>query len=218
MQRFVVLGTGGNCIDILDTALALNDQAGAERYRCIGFLDDDPALLDTRVRGIPVLGPIAKARTLEDVFVVNGVGSARNFRRKPEIVAAAGMPRERFLTLAHPSAVVSRFAALGAGTVLLQGVVVGSGAVVGDHVIVLPLSVISHDAQVGDYSIVAGGVCVNGAVKVGRCCYLGSGVQIKDGVRVGDGALCGMGSNVLDDVGSGSVVAGNPARVLGSPA
>lgn len=214
MKPFVILGTGGNCIDILDTALALNEEAGTEAYRCVGFLDDDPAQTGKHVAGLPVLGPIASASQLSDVFAVNGIGSTRNFWRKPAIISGSGIPRDRFLSLVHPAAVVSRFASIGAGTVLLQGVVVGSGATVGDHVIVLPLSVISHDAEIGDYSIVAGGVCVNGAVKVGCCCYLGSGVLIKDGVRVGDRTLCGMGSNVLHDVGPEQVVAGNPARAL----
>jgi len=214
MIPFVILGTGGNCVDILDTALALNDRLGQETYRCIGFLDDNSALAGQRRHDVPVIGPVARASTLGDVSFVNGIGSTRNFWRKPSIIAAAGIPRERFLTLVHPSATVSRFASIGAGSVLLQGVVVGSGARVGDHVIVLPLSVVSHDAQIGDYTIVAGSVCVNGAVNVGRCCYIGSGVQIKDGVTVADHTLCGMGSNVLQDVGPRVVVAGNPARVL----
>lgn len=214
MKPFVILGVGGNCVDILDAALAQNERLGREEYRCLGFLDDAPSAAGTTVHGVPVLGPLAKLRELDNALVINGIGSTRNFWRKPVIIAAAGVPRERYLTLTHPSATVSSFARLGAGTVLLQGVVVGAGARIGDHVMVLPLSIISHDAEIGDYSIIAGGVCVNGACKVGSCCYLGSGTQIKDRIRVADYTLCGMGSNVLGDIGPSAVVAGNPARVL----
>jgi sugar O-acyltransferase (sialic acid O-acetyltransferase NeuD family) len=214
MKSFVILGVGGNCMDILDTALALNKKLGREEYRCVGFLDDDQSVAGARFHGLPVLGPVAGLTGLEDVFVINGIGSTRNFWRKPAIIASAGVPRERYLTLVHPSATVSSFARIGAGTVLLQGVVVGAGACVGDHVTVLPLSIISHDASVGDYSILAGGVCVNGACTVGLCCYLGSGTHLKDGVTVADYTLCGMGSNVLRNVGPRAVVAGNPARIL----
>jgi sugar O-acyltransferase (sialic acid O-acetyltransferase NeuD family) len=214
MKSFVILGMGGNCVDILDTALAHNQKHGREDYRCLGFLDDDPSVAGRNVHGIPILGPLAKLRDLGDVMVVNGIGSARNFWRKPAIIAAAGAPRDRYLTLVHPSAAVSAFAQLGAGTVLLQGVVAGAGARIGDHVMVLPLSIVSHEAQIGDYTILAGGVCVNGGCSIGSCCYLGSGTQIKDHVRVADYTLCGMGSNVLHDVGPRVVVAGNPARLV----
>jgi sugar O-acyltransferase (sialic acid O-acetyltransferase NeuD family) len=214
MKSFVILGVGGNCIDILDTALALNHALGREEYRCVGFLDDNPAVAGARYHDVPVLGPLKKLAELGDVRVVNGIGSARNFWRKPAIIAAAGAARDRYISLVHPSATVSAFARLGAGSVLLQGAVVGAGARVGDHVMVLPLSIVSHDAEVGDFSILAGGVCVNGACRIGRCCYLGSGTQVKDGVALGEHTLCGMGSNVLHDVGPRVVVAGNPARVL----
>ena len=214
MKSFVILGVGGNCIDILDTALELNHKLGREEYRCIGFLDDNPALAGARFHKVPVLGTLAKLSQLGDVFVVNGIGSVRNFWRKPAIIAKAAMASERYLTLVHPSATVSAFAQVGAGSVLLQGVVVGAGARLGDHVMVLPLSIISHDAQVDDFSILAGAVCVNGGCTIGRCCYLGSGTHIKDGVTVAEYTLCGMGSNVLHDVGPRAVVAGNPARLV----
>jgi sugar O-acyltransferase (sialic acid O-acetyltransferase NeuD family) len=214
MKSFVILGVGGNCIDILDTALALNRKLGREEYRCIGFLDDNPAIAGVRFHDVPVLGPLGRLGDLGDVLVVNGIGSTRNFWKKPAIIAQAGAARERYISLVHPSATVSAFAQVGAGSVLLQGAVVGAGARLGDHVMVLPLSIISHDAQVGDFSILAGGVCVNGGCKIGRCCYLGSGTQIKDGVQVAEYTLCGMGSNVLHDVGPRAVVAGNPARLV----
>lgn len=214
MKSFVILGVGGNCIDILDTALALNQKLGREAYRCVGFLDDNPALAGARFHDVPVLGPLSRLGELGNVLVVNGIGSVRNFWRKPAIIAGAAALTERYLTLVHPSATVSAFAQVGAGTVLLQGAVIAAGARLGDHVMVLPLSIISHDAQVGDFSILAGGVCVNGGCRIGRCCYLGSGTQVKDGVEVAEYTLCGMGSNVLHNVGPRAVVAGNPARLL----
>jgi sugar O-acyltransferase (sialic acid O-acetyltransferase NeuD family) len=215
-MRVVIFGTAGNCIDILDAMLAVNRARGRTVYECAGFLDDKPAAAGTRIHSVPLLGPLSMAATLRDTRFVNGIGSWRNFGRKREIIASAGVPDELFETIVHPSAQVSEFATLGAGTVLLQNAVVASGARLGRHVMVLPTSVVSHDAVIGDYSILAGAVCVNGAVEIGEACYLGSGTQVRERLRVGAGALCGMGSVVTRDVAAGETVAGVPAAPLGA--
>ena len=56
IQDVVILGTGGNCVDIFDAIHAINATAGAARLRCIGFLDDDAAKHGTSILGVPVLG------------------------------------------------------------------------------------------------------------------------------------------------------------------
>jgi acetyltransferase-like isoleucine patch superfamily enzyme len=55
---------------------------------------------------------------------------------------------------------------------------------------------------------------VAGSVEIGDNCYIASGTTIKNGIKIGAGALVGLGSNVIRDVPAGSVVAGNPARVI----
>ena len=214
IHRVVILGSGGNCIDILDTLLDLNAAAGCTRYECVGFLDDDNATWSKTIHGVQVLGPLPAARDLRDAWFVNGIGSAASFWKKEAIIARTGIASERFLTLVHPSARVSRFAHLGQGTVVFQNVTIASDVRVGDHVVVLPNSVLSHDDIVGDYSCIAGGVCISGRVSVGRACYLGSNCTIREGVRLGDYCLVGMGSAVLKDVPNNTTVVGSPARAL----
>jgi acetyltransferase-like isoleucine patch superfamily enzyme len=49
---------------------------------------------------------------------------------------------------------------------------------------------------------------------IGRRCFIGAGAMILPGIRVGDGSIVGAGSIVTHDVPPGSIVAGNPARVI----
>jgi len=51
-------------------------------------------------------------------------------------------------------------------------------------------------------------------VVIGEDCWLGAGAVILKGVTVGDGSVVGAGAVVRDDVPPGSVVVGNPARVV----
>lgn len=53
-------------------------------------------------------------------------------------------------------------------------------------------------------------------VRIGRHCFIGARSLILPGVTIGDGSVVGAGSVVTRDVPPGSVVAGNPARVLRS--
>src|SRR5262245_28243494 len=115
-----------------------------QKYEVVGFLDDDASRHNTSILGAPVLGPLDKARSLGDVFLVNGIGSSRTYLRKPEIIGKTGLSDERFETIVHPSAQVSPSAVLGAGTVVLPNVTIASRVKVGTHVIILPNSVLSH--------------------------------------------------------------------------
>jgi sugar O-acyltransferase (sialic acid O-acetyltransferase NeuD family) len=211
----IILGTGGNSIDLLDTLDDINRRGGTERYRCVGFLDDNPARKGDDIHGARILGPLASALDIgRGCRFVSGIGSPASFLHKPAILAATGIPDNLFETIVHPTASVSRLATLGAGSVIFQNSTVTSNVRIGRQVVVLPNTVISHDAVVGDYTCIAGGVAISGGVVIGDTSYVGTGSSIIGGVTIGRQCLIGMGSVVLRNVGENCVVAGNPARKI----
>jgi sugar O-acyltransferase (sialic acid O-acetyltransferase NeuD family) len=214
MKPIAILGTGGNCVDILDTISDINAERSACIYQCIGFLDDDPATWGKEIHGVKVLGPLDYASQLKNAFFVNGIGSPQNFWLKEVIIAKTQLGPERFETIVHPSASVSRMSELGRGTVIFQNVTVTSNVRIGQHVIILPNTVISHDDVIGDYTCIAGGVCISGQVNIGRLCYLGTNSAIRGNLEIGDCCLVGMGSVVVSDIQENSVVYGVPARFI----
>lgn len=155
-KKIVILGTSGNCIDMLDTIACINDEAQETLHECVGFLDDNTATHGTTRHGVPVLGPLSLAPELQDCWFVNGIGSTATFTRKDAIIAKAAIPLQRFITLIHPSARISRTAQIGPGTVIFENVAVTSNVTIGMHVIILPNSVISHDVVIGDYTCITG--------------------------------------------------------------
>lgn len=217
-QPIIILGALGNCLDILDAIQAINQSAGRPRYRCLGFLDDDPERRGTCVSGLPVLGGLDSAvGQPSEVRFINGIGSPASFRRKAALISRTLMAPERFETLVHPRAVVSPDARLGRGVALLANVVVCTGARIGDHVIVLPNSVVGHDSTIGDYGCLAAGVTMSGRVRIGESCYLGANCSLREEVTVGANCMVGMGAVVIEDVPAHAVVVGNPARPLQGP-
>lgn len=214
MKSIIILGTGGTCIDILDTLLDINRALGREEYRCVGFLDDDPKNQGEEYSGVKVLGPLASALEYSDCRFVNGIGSPRNFWKKQDIIRNTGLADNSFETLIHPSAHVSKWAKVGSGSVIFANATVSANTVIGQHVVVLPNSVVSHDCLIGDYVCIAGGVCLSGGVIVGRLSYLGTNASVIDGATLGEFSMVGMGGVVLEDVAESTVVVGNPARFL----
>lgn len=209
MKKIIILGTGGNCIDILD---AINEINLIEtQYQCIGFLDDNINHVGSVFYGMKVLGTLNQAARFDDVYFVNGIGSTKNFWLKESIIAKTGIPHHRFATIIHPTASVSKLSDIDFGTVVLQNVTIASNVKIGKHVIVLPNTVISHDAIIGDYTCITGGACISGAVTIGKNCYIGTNSAIIESITIGNECLVGMGSNVLNDIASNSVVFGTPA-------
>ena len=201
MRDLIVLGTGPHAAEMAQ----LVDQVNGVHptWRLLGFLwaGADPGVAE--LNGYPVLGSLAQLATYPDAEVVLEFGV-----RPPP---GAANPVQ---TLVAPSAFVCRSARLGPGTVVYPNCFVGERAVLARHVFVLAAAVINHDDQLEDDVTVCSGVTLAGGVHVGSGAYLGQGCTVRQNLRVGAGSLVGMGSVVVRDVAPGSVVAGNPARVL----
>lgn len=212
IKKIIILGTGGNCIDILDTINEIN--LIEKTYEVIGFLDDNKTKWKTKICDIEILGGLEIASTFNNTFFVNGIGSPNNFLKKEEILNKTNLSLDRFETIIHPSASVSKMSTIGSGTVILQNVTMSSNVTIGNHVMILPNSVINHDDVIGDYVSIASGVCVAGGVIIESSCYIGSGSTIIGNIKIERNSLVGMGSVVLNDVKSNNVIVGNPAKFL----
>jgi sugar O-acyltransferase (sialic acid O-acetyltransferase NeuD family) len=216
----ILLGYGGNVVDIIDMVDDMNDAADADgpRYEVLGFLDNRDELQDRSFNGYPMLGRFADAPRLVDryptVRVTTWIGRSDTYQRRPQTIAGLGLPPERFVTLVHPTSYVSRRARVGRGVLIYQHCTVSNSAVIEDHVVVLPHAVISHDCVLGEYAVVTSAVTVGSAARVGRNSYLGTHCCMLPGVSIGEGSLVGIGSVVLRDVAPYTVVVGNPARTL----
>jgi sugar O-acyltransferase (sialic acid O-acetyltransferase NeuD family) len=219
----ILLGYGGNVVDILDLVDDLNDAAeedgsGQPRYEVLGFLDNRDELQDQSFHDYPMLGRFADAPRLVDrhptVRFTTWIGRVETYQRRPAMIGSLGLPPERFVTLVHPTCSVSRLARVGRGVLIYPHCTVSSSAVIEDHVVVLPHAVISHDCVLGEYAVVTSNVTVGSSARVGRSTYLGTHCCMLPEVSIGEGSLVGIGSVVLRDVEPYSVVVGNPARRL----
>lgn len=213
-KSLIILGAGGNCIDILEIVQAWNQHYPSEAYHCVGFLDDNPQLWNQSFFSVPVLGPLRTIHEYSEAYFINGIGSPTSYGFRKSIIASLGVPLQRFVSVVHPTASIAPTAQIGVGTVIFPNVTVMSQVKIGNHVLILPNSVVNHDSCVGDHTCIASGVCISGGVTVGENCYIGTGSSLIGNIQIGSLALIGMGAVVLHSVEERAVMVGNPARLL----
>lgn len=205
----VVFGAGGYARSAAEIAL------GVEGFAVHCFVVPDGEM-PVRELGSPHIGEseyFAKSSAPQRGIVAIGDGAAR-LRVVERILRE--QPGFNFEVLVHPSAQVAPSAFIGAGSIVLANSVVATGAKVGQHVMIYTNVTVEHDCVLEDFSSLAPGVSIGGDVLVGAHSFIGIGSVLKHGVRIGPDTVVGANSTVLEDQPGHSVVAGTPARVVGS--
>jgi sugar O-acyltransferase (sialic acid O-acetyltransferase NeuD family) len=209
----VLIGAGGFARETAQAVHALN-RTGAAAWRLIGYLDDDPALHGREIDGTVILGGRERIRDLPDAAFVVCTGRPDNYVSRLKITGDLGLPPERYATIVHPTAAVSRSSSVGPGSVLLAQVTLTATVTVGAHVAIMPHVTLAHDAVIDDFVTIASGVCLGGGVRVRTSAYLGAGALVGEGRTIGAFSLIGMGAVVTHDVPAAEVWVGVPARRL----
>ena len=124
------------------------------------------------------------------------------------------LPEFSFVTAIHPSASIARGVTIGAGSVLMAGVVVNSDSRIGGFCVLNTKSALDHDCEMGDFSSLAPGVTIGGKVSIGAFSAISLGANIIHGVNIGEQTVLGAGSVALKDIPDHSVAHGVPAKVI----
>lgn len=207
-RKIAVAGTGGHAAVVVDLLLAI----GGFRIEC--FLDDvHIERHGTQFGGAPVRGgtdllPELQAEGIACLAL--GVGDCGFRARLAERALGCGLDLP---VLAHPSAVVSRSAVLGAGTVVCAGAVIGPHVECGEAVLINTLAGVDHHCRLEAGVHIAPGARLAGGVRVGREAWVGLGAVVSEHLTIGERALIDAGAVVVRDIPAAAVAYGVPAEV-----
>lgn len=205
MKQLAILGASGHGKVVADAALRLG-------WADVVFYDD-------RWPQRRLLGPWLVVGTTQELLeahadieaAIVAIGDNRVRLAKYLELSATGI---RMLHLVHPSAVVSTFAEVGAGSIVVAGGVVNAFAVIGAACIVNTGATVDHDCVLADGVHVSPGAHLGGDVRVGEASWIGIGASIRNGISIGANVIIGAGASVVDDVPDSVTVVGVPARPI----
>jgi len=205
-KKLVVIGAGGHAKVVIDVA------------RAAGWLPVaalDPVGPGHFCSDVPVIGSDDMAASVFADglrFALIALGSNRVRLRIGEQLRQIGFVCPPII---HPQTVISPYAQIADGTVVMPQAVINSHARVGKFAIINTGAIVEHDCIVGDGAHIAPRSVLGGTVSIGREVLFGIGSAARPGSTVADGATVGAGSTVVGDIGAGETVVGCPARAMG---
>lgn len=130
--------------------------------------------------------------------------------KKFQLLQAQGA---HFPCLVHPRAMVSGYANIASGTVMMAGAVVNAFAKVGECCILNTACTLDHDCDVGRGVHISPGANLAGAVCIGQCAWIGIGASVKQGISIGANTVVGAGACVVADLPDDVLALGVPAKI-----
>lgn len=209
MSKLVLVGGGGHCKSVIDTA---------KRMNCFEeIVITDPNIKQgTQILGCVVVGTDDCLEELyqqgfEFSFVTVGSVKINPLREKiAEKVAELGY---KFPIIRDPSAIVANSAIIGEGTFIGKNAIVNAEAKVGRHCIINTGAIIEHECVVGDFVHISVGATLCGEVKIGKNCMIGSRSTVIQCLNVGNNCVVGAGAVVIRNLPDDSTAMGVPASI-----
>jgi sugar O-acyltransferase (sialic acid O-acetyltransferase NeuD family) len=209
-MKVLIIGAGGHGQVVAD--IFLNRlKNGNIKTQPVGFLDDNLALQQQILLGLPVLGTVTQLSAITHDAVIVALGDNRT---RQKISRTLHHQNEHFATAIHPTAIIGVEVKIAVGTMICAGVVINPGAYLGQGVILNTGCTIDHHNHIGDYAHIGPGVHLGGDVEIDEGALIGIGATVMPQRRVGAWSVVGAGAVVTKDIPAYATVIGIPARSI----
>jgi sugar O-acyltransferase (sialic acid O-acetyltransferase NeuD family) len=209
MRNLIIIGAGGMGRSIYN--LAIECTGFGKEYIIKGFIDDNLSSLKNYIGYPPVVGTIRDYKIQEKDLFVNSLGDV--ITKKICVTRILDRGGE-FISLIHPSAIISTNVTFGKGCVVCAFASIGADANIGDFTLIQNGAIVGHDVTIGNWSRVDCYVVIVGGVIIGKEVSIHTASIINHNVTVNNNSCVGAGSFVIRNVKEGTTVFGNPAKIL----
>ncbi|MFT5702469.1 MAG: sugar O-acyltransferase (sialic acid O-acetyltransferase NeuD family) [Desulforhopalus sp.] len=207
-KQICIVGSGGFAMETLccfldSMKIPISDHSKNFRFM---IADNDPNEAD--VLGVPVIKQSTFDPTLYKTIVAIG-----DPRKRQQVVKE--LPKDtEYISIIHPSAVISKWVQIGEGAIVTAGTILTCNITIGSHAQLNLHTTIGHGCKIGDYFTTAPATNISGDCSVGDCVSMGTNSSIRQGLDICDNVTIGMGSVVVKSIIDQGVYVGAPAKLL----
>ena len=218
MKNKLVVVMGGKGIGVI--AAHVIDELPDMNF--LGFLNDGKEITDTegRFNKLQIIGKSNEVHKLisdTNTFVLLAYKTMKKEKLMWDKLINLNIPIDKFINVFHPTAYIPKdYCDIGRGILMAPYVQLSVDTKISDNCILLANCFIGHDSTLERYVSIANHATVGARVLIERGCHIGTNSTIRQGVNIGEFSIIGVGSVVLHDVPPYSIVAGNPAKVIGT--
>lgn len=210
MQNVVIFGASGHGSVVLDCI----EKEG--KYNVVGFIDSFKKK-GISVNGYPILGTEYDLPFLIDKYNLYGgiVAIGDNWIRNTMVERIDKIcPNFMYVSVVHPGAEVGKDVQIGAGTVIMPGVIVNANSFIGNFCLLNTNSSLGHDGFMQNFSSLAPKSCTGGNFNLGKYSAICLGANIIDAISIGQHTVVGAGSLVVGNLESNILAFGAPAKKI----
>lgn len=202
-EKMILVGGGGHCRSVIEVI----ESTGL--YRIEGILDT-AEMVGRKVLDYEIIATDAEISRLaaECPNFLIAVGQIKSHETRMRLFGAVKAAGAILPPVMASTAMVSKRARIGEGTIVMHQAMVNAGAEIGPNCIINTRALVEHDAVVGAHCHISTAAVVNGAARIGEGAFIGSGAVLREGVKVGREAVIGCGAAVVRDVAEGEVYKG----------
>ncbi|WP_217586564.1 acetyltransferase [Lentibacillus saliphilus] len=205
MNKVVLIGGGGHSKVIQDIIMLHPDM---KLYAIV----DDAYKHEYEINGV-IYAPINFVNMLDVNDFSFCIAIGNNIIRE-QIYKRLPIKDDQYITLIHPSAVVSHKSKIGSGTVIMPNVIINADSTIGKHCIINSGAIVEHDNIIEDYAHISPHATLSGSVRVGKGTHIGAGATVIPETTLGQWSVVGAGAVVVKDVSDAITVVGVPAKKI----
>ena len=190
----IVMGGGGHA-KVLITALH------AANKNILG-LTDPLFEKGSEILGVKVLGDdsFIENHSPNDIMLVNGIGALPYQELRKRLAKKIRDKGYSFLSIIHPTAIISDNVILSEGCQIMAGVVIQPGTRIERDCIINTGVLVDHDCVVEKDTHLAPGVVCCGGVTIGKSVNIGAGTTVIHNITIGAQSVIAAGSTIYKDV------------------
>lgn len=207
-EDIIILGRGGHAKVVID----MIEEGGF--YNIIGVTDvkqND----DTDFFGYPILG---NDDVLPDFFkkgvrnAAIGIGGFTDNNLRKKIFNLAKSVGFNLPPIIHSSAIISKRATIGEGTIVKRGVIIDTDVTIGVNNILEIGAIVGHESRVGNHTLLSANVMISAYNLIDDESFFAVASTIVSGAKVCTGAIIGAGAVVVNDITEPGLYLGVPAK------